>query len=816
MSFAKTTKNDILLLRDKLTSSYPKERKEAVSAVISKMRAGENVQPLFSDMLCCAKTNDLELKKLVYLYLVSYSSTEPEQSIMIVNTFIQDAVDENPLVRALAVRTMCRIKIESVAEHMIVPLKKALQDEHPYVRKTAAISVVKLYEIIPEAIENSNIFPELIKLLHDENPMVVSNTTAALLEINEHRSSPIFRLTQDTVSPILAALTSSTEWCQALLLDALSKSVPSSQEDASFLIDRLIPMLKNTNPAVVVGAFKCIFLFMDYDTRKPRELFPIILPPFITLITSSEYEIQYLVLRTLSLFVQKYKRALSKEICIFFCKYNDPSYVKMEKLDIIVTICTEETAQIVLDELSEYCNGVDVSFVRKSVRSIGQIAIRIPKAANLCVDILVTLVNGKAEYAIEESVIVVSDILRRFPGSFESVIAAVCQNIDQLNSAESKAAAIWILGEYCNVINNVDVILDPFLDTFIEEPSVVQLQLLTAFVKLYLYKPEQTKDLLQCILNEATKNDVNPDVRNRGFIYWRLLSSNGNIAKDVIIFDKIDVEDSGIKFDDNVLSELIRNMGTVSGVLHIVPSDFVNRICNTVEDNINSSFLNFDDSKHYVKVPLKSPNSYEATPIELYIDFDQNSMFIKIVNLSNVSLKDLAIALNKNPIGLTFATTPSFPSELKPNETTEIEIPIIYSSDKLGNFESGLLDVALRISPTNTVFANINVPLKNVILQTGRIDKEEFRMKWANMNQSQNCVIQIDNIANEDALRERNVFVIAQNNNKTYISFMVPPNVLVMAEIVEDGNGNANILFKADDLRIGNYLRMNFQQLLQA
>lgn len=215
-------------LQNKLSSNYPKERKESAKKVISLMRAGENVQELFSDMLRCVKTDDLELKKLVYLYLVNYSTTEPEQAIMAVNTFVQDSEHNNPLIRALAVRTMCRINLESVAEHMIQPLKKCLKDEDPYVRKTAAFGVSKLYDVLPEAVENSGLFPDLISLLTDENPMVVSNTTAALFEINSHRNQPILSLTTETLTPILAALSSCSDWCQVMLLDALSKYNPIS------------------------------------------------------------------------------------------------------------------------------------------------------------------------------------------------------------------------------------------------------------------------------------------------------------------------------------------------------------------------------------------------------------------------------------------------------------------------------------------------------------------------------------------------------------------------------------------------------------
>ena len=302
--FENESKDDLTKLRNLLDSNSPSERKIGAKRVVSLMRAGENVGCLFSSMLRCVKTDDISLKKLTYLYLVNYSSQEPEQAIMVVNTFIADSSDPNPIIRALAVRTMCRIKLDTVAENMIIPLKQSLKDKDPYVRKTAAMAVSKLYDIIPEAVENASILSDLLELLHDENPMVVSNATASLFEVNERRSTPIFELDENSVTPIISAMTQCNGWVQTVLLDSLSHYKPKDSTDASFLIDRLIPYLKHANSAVVISAFRCIYNFMDQDERSPAEIFQQIIPPFITLINSTEPEIQFVVLRILSLFVK--------------------------------------------------------------------------------------------------------------------------------------------------------------------------------------------------------------------------------------------------------------------------------------------------------------------------------------------------------------------------------------------------------------------------------------------------------------------------------------------------------------------------------
>ena len=90
---------------------------------------------------------------------------------------------------------------------------------------------------------------------------------------------------------------------------------------------------------------------------------------------------------------------------------------------------------------------------------------------------------------------------------------------------------IWILGEYCDRIDSVDDLLGSFLENFQEENVQVQLQLLTAIVKLFLKRPADTQELVQNVLSLATQDSDNPDLRDRGYIYWRLLSTDPAAAK---------------------------------------------------------------------------------------------------------------------------------------------------------------------------------------------------------------------------------------------------------------------------------------------
>ena len=84
----------------------------------------------------------------------------------------QDCEDSNPLIRALAVRTMGCIRVDKITEYLCEPLRKCLLDEDPYVRKTAAVCVAKLHDINASLVEDQGFLDQLKELLSDSNPMV--------------------------------------------------------------------------------------------------------------------------------------------------------------------------------------------------------------------------------------------------------------------------------------------------------------------------------------------------------------------------------------------------------------------------------------------------------------------------------------------------------------------------------------------------------------------------------------------------------------------------------------------------------------------
>ena len=225
--------------------------------------------------------------------------------------------------------------------------------------------------------------------------------------------------------------------------------------------------------------------------------------------------------------------------------------------------------------LCRYATAADIEFVRRAIRAIGRCAIKLEKSAERCIHVLLELIENGFNPVVQESIIVIKDIFRRYPNRYESIIGKLCENLDTLDEPEAKAAMIWIIGEYAKKIENSSALLRTFLDNFNDEDSQVQMQLLTATVKLFLQRPKNSKALLLRVFDMATKESDDPDLRDRAFIYWCLLQDGPKAAEDVVLTEKPQITDDTHRFDPAILNDLIAELSNVASVYHKPAETFV-------------------------------------------------------------------------------------------------------------------------------------------------------------------------------------------------------------------------------------------------
>eukprot|EP00933_Yihiella_yeosuensis_P036911 TRINITY_DN30749_c5_g1_i1.p1 TRINITY_DN30749_c5_g1~~TRINITY_DN30749_c5_g1_i1.p1 ORF type:complete len:865 (+),score=177.28 TRINITY_DN30749_c5_g1_i1:241-2595(+) len=522
-------------------------------------------------------TTDLVQKKMVYLYLVNYAESNSDLAILAVNTLQKDCRDDDPMIRGLALRSLCSLNLANMVEYLQPAVQRALEDVNGYVRKTAVIGVVKLFYIAKYAVTDTDILPSLKRLVNDSDPHVVMNTISALEEVLIEEGG--FEPTRELVTSLLNRLMQFSEWGQCTVLRLLTKYRVSDENEMFDMMNILDGLLKQSSSAVVMSVTK---IFMDLTSNRPelqQDVLQRLKGPLLTLMAAANPELAYTVLVHIQALCTRGPRCcevFSPDFKQFFCRYNEPSYTKQVKIDILTSLANFNSAEQIVTELSEYVTDVDAEISRRAIRAIGSIAVRIPSTAEMIVSSLTNLLELDIDYVCTEAAVVMKDLVRKYPQQFQSASGAVERCLKIVTEPDGKCAALWILGEYGLLIEDAPYLLEAMIDSFLEEQSgAVRLETLTAAVKLFFCRPPEMQEMLGRLFEKAIQESAHPDVRDRALLYYRLLEHSPEEARRVICTPKEIVEEFHEEMDAEARDRVFDEFNTLSTVYKQPANKFI-------------------------------------------------------------------------------------------------------------------------------------------------------------------------------------------------------------------------------------------------
>lgn len=565
------------LLRGAAADRDQQKKRDAIKKVIAYMTLGIDVSPLFSEMVMASATNDLVQKKMVYLYLVNYAESNSDLAILAVNTLQKDCRDDDPMIRGLALRSLCSLNILNMIEYLQPAVMRALEDVNGYVRKTAVIGVVKIFYISPSAVTDSQLLDTLKNLVHDSDAHVVMNAIQALDEVMTAEGG--FIPSRDLVTNLLNRLNHFSEWGQCAVLNLLTRYSVSDESEMFDIMNILDNLLKQSSSAVVLSVTK---VFMDVTSNNQElqlEVMKRLRPSLLTLMAAATPELAYTVLVHIhALCVRGADNidVFGSEFKQFFCRYNEPSYIKATKIDILTSLADVASAEPIVAELSEYVTDVDAEISRRAIKAIGKIAVRVPSTTEMIVGSLTSLLELDIDYVSTEAAVVMKDLVRKYPDQFQRAAGAVEHCIKIVTEPEGKCALLWILGEYGVSIEDAPYLLESMIDSFLEESNAsVRLEMLTSTVKLFFCRPPEMQHMLGRLLQKAINESTHPDVRDRALLYYRLLELSPEEARKVICAPKDCVEEFHEETEQDWRERVFEDFNTLSTVYKQAPSKFV-------------------------------------------------------------------------------------------------------------------------------------------------------------------------------------------------------------------------------------------------
>ncbi|XP_020233939.1 AP3-complex subunit beta-A [Cajanus cajan] len=203
-----------------LDSKFDSEKCEALKRLLALIAQGFDVSNFFPQVVKNVASQSLEVKKLVYLYLLHYAEKRPNEALLSINCFQKDLGDTNPLVRAWALRAMAGIRLHVIAPLVIVAVQKCARDPSVYVRKCAANALPKLHDLRME--EHASAIEEIVGLLlNDHSPGVVGAAASAFTSVCPNNFSLIGR----NYKRLCEILPDVEEWGQIILIGILLRYV---------------------------------------------------------------------------------------------------------------------------------------------------------------------------------------------------------------------------------------------------------------------------------------------------------------------------------------------------------------------------------------------------------------------------------------------------------------------------------------------------------------------------------------------------------------------------------------------------------------
>jgi len=535
---------------------------------------GRDASDLFPAVVKNVVSKNPEVKKLVYVYLVRYAEEQQDCALLSISTFQRALKDPNQLIRASALRVLSSIRVPMIVPIVMLAIRDASSDMSPYVRKTAAHAIPKLYSL--DADQKEELVSVLDKLLADRTTLVVGSAVMAFEEVCPERID----LVHKNYRKLCALLMDVDEWGQVVILNMLTryartqfvdpnrgvislegrrpvtdeewkeywktgvtetessdeepsdnegdkenKKVPSKRKapmdpDHRLLLKNARPLLQSRNSAVVMAVAQL------YYHLAPREEVNVVIKALIRLLRSHT-EVQAVVLSSIAAMSTTRRTLFEPFLKSFFVRSSDPTQIKLLKLEILTNISNEDNISQILREFQAYISSQDKEFVSATIQAIGRCASNIKRVAETCLNGLVSLLSHRDPTVVGGAVVVAKTLLQTQKSGTKPVIAQLAKMVDRVTVAPARAAILWLLGEYCERLPHLPPdVLRKMAKTFPDEEDIVKLQIINLAAKLQLTNPSQTTLLCQYVLNLA-KYDQSYDIRDRArFIRHILFPDN--------------------------------------------------------------------------------------------------------------------------------------------------------------------------------------------------------------------------------------------------------------------------------------------------
>ncbi|CAK9183489.1 unnamed protein product, partial [Ilex paraguariensis] len=462
----------LLVYFDKGTPAIANEIKEAlegndIPAKVDAMKKavmlllnGETLPQLFITIIrYVLPSEDHTIQKLLLLYLEIIDKTDAKgkvlpEMILICQNLRNNLQHPNEYIRGVTLRFLCRLNEVEIIEPLIPSVLANLEHRHPFIRRNAILAVMSIYKL-PQGEQLLVDAPEMIEkvLSTEQDPSAKRNAFLMLFTCAQERA----------VNYLLTHVDRVSEWgelLQMVVLELIRKVCKTNKGEKGKYIKIIISLLNAPSSAVT---YECAGTLVSLSSA-PTAIRAAANTYCQLLLSQSDNNVKLIVLDRLNELKSTHREIMVDLIMDVLRALSSPNLdIRRKTTDIVLELITPRNINEVVLTLKKEVVKTQSGELEKNgeyrqmlIQAIHSCAIKFPEVASTVVHLLMDFLGDNNVASAMDVVVFVREIIETNPKLRVSIITRLLDTFYQIRAARVCSCALWIIGEYCLSLSEVE------------------------------------------------------------------------------------------------------------------------------------------------------------------------------------------------------------------------------------------------------------------------------------------------------------------------------------------------------------------------
>lgn len=433
---------------------------EAMKKAIMLLLNGETLPQLFITIVrYVLPSEDHTVQKLLLLYLEIIEKTDAKgkvmpEMILICQNLRNNLQHPNEYIRGVTLRFLCRLNEAEIIEPLIPSVLQNLEHRHPFIRRNAILAVMSIYKL-PQGEQLLVDAPEMIEkvLSTEQDPSAKRNAFLMLFTCAQDRA----------INYLLTHVDRVPEWgelLQMVVLELIRKVCRTNRGEKGKYIKIIISLLNAPSTAVI---YECAGTLVSLSSA-PTAIRAAANTYCQLLLSQSDNNVKLIVLDRLNELKSSHREIMVDMIMDVLRALSSPNLdIRRKTLDIVLELITPRNINEVVLTLKKEVVKTQSGELEKNgeyrqmlIQAIHSCAIKFPEVASTVVHLLMDFLGDSNVASAIDVVVFVREIIETNPKLRVSIITRLLDTFYQIRAARVCSCALWIIGEYCLSLSEVE------------------------------------------------------------------------------------------------------------------------------------------------------------------------------------------------------------------------------------------------------------------------------------------------------------------------------------------------------------------------